>query len=280
MANRGEEEVKLLPIAAVIAAVVSMPGGGPLCGQDLPQWVLQLSRIKRQAKAEFVRMPNFACVETINRFQRQPRSEVFKPIDTVKLDVAFVDGKELVAPVGGAVGFQEMDMRNLSRGGLIGTGAFAAVARNLFVNDNGRTTGWAEERILERPAIRYDFVVAEMQAGYKISSGGAEASVGLEGAFWADAKTLQLLRIEEHAVDIPLVLGIQDTSTTVTYARTHIGSSDVLLPAWAETTITNTDGWRGRNDIEFTGCREYVADSVIRFDSVDPAPPVLPAKKK
>jgi hypothetical protein len=280
MANRGEEEVKLLPIAAGIAAVITMPGGSLLCGQDLPQWVLQLSRIKRQAKAELARIPNFACVEIINRFQSQPRSQVFKPIDTIKLDVALVDGRELVAPAGGAIAFQEMDMRNLSRGGIIGTGAFAAVARNLFVNDNSRTTGWAEERILERPAIRYDFVVSEMQAGYRISSRSAEASVGLEGAFWADAETLQLLRVEEHAVDIPASLGIQDTSTTVTYARTRIGSSDVLLPRWAETVITNTDGWRGRNAIEFTGCREYVAESVIRFDSVEPEPAAPPAKKK
>ncbi|HEV3196466.1 MAG TPA: hypothetical protein VGZ73_01135 [Bryobacteraceae bacterium] len=280
MADRGKEEVKLLPIAAGIAAVITMPGGSALSGQDLPQWVLQLSKIKRQAKAELVRLPNFACVETINRFQSQARSVVFKPIDTVKLEVAFVDGKELVAPAGGAVAFQEMDMRNLSRGGVISTGAFAAVARNLFVNDNGRTTGWAEERILERPALRYDFVVSEMQAGYKLTSGGGEASVGIEGVFWADAETLELLRIEQHAVDIPPFLGVQDTSTTVTYARTRIGSSDVLLPRSAETVIINTDGWRGRNAIEFTGCREYVADSVIRFDSVDPSPPGLPTKKK
>jgi hypothetical protein len=175
-----------------------------------------------------------------------------------------------------------MDMRNLSRGGVIGTGAFAAVARNLFVNDNGRTTGWAEERILERPALRFDFVVSEMEARYMISSARATASVGIEGAFWADAGTLELLRIDEHAVDIPPNLGIQDASTTVTYARTRIGASDVLLPRWAETVITNSDGWRGRNAIEFTGCREYVADSVIRFDSVDPSPtpPPPPAKKK
>ena len=280
MADREEEEVKLLPIAAGIAAVITMPGGSPLCAQDLPQWVLQLSRIKRQAKAELLRLPNFACLETINRFQRYPGSEVFKPLDTVRLDVAFVEGKELVSSAGGAGGFQEMDMRTVGRGGVIGTGAFAAVARNLFVNDNGRTTGWAEERILERPALRYDFVIAEMLAGYTVTSGGAVAKVGIEGTFWADAETLELLRVEEHAVDIPSSLGIQGTSTTVTYARTRIGASDVLLPRSAETVIVNLDGWRGRNAIEFTGCREYVADSVIRFDSVDPPPPVPPAKKK
>jgi hypothetical protein len=277
VADRGKEEVKLLPIAVGLA----MLGGSALCGQDLPQWVLQLSRIKRQAKAEVLRLPDFACVETINRFQRQPGSEVFKPMDTVRMEVAFVDGKELVSPVGGSGAFQEMDLGALVRGGgVIGTGAFSAMARNLFVNDNGRVTGWEEERILERPAIRYDFVIPEMMSGYRVSSAGASGTVGLEGAFWADAETLELLRIEERAVDIPLNLDIRDISTTVTYARTHIGASDVLLPRWAETLMTHTNGWRGRNAIEFSGCREYVAESVIRFDSVEAPPPTAPPKKK
>jgi hypothetical protein len=273
MANRREEDVKLLPIAAALA----MLSGSVLRGQDLPQWVLQLSRIKRQAKAELLRLPNFACVETINRFQRTPGAAVFKPLDTIRLDVAFVDGKELVAEVGGSGAFQEMDMVKLSYGGVIGTGAFSAVARNLFVNDNGRTTRWAEERILERPALRYDFAVPEREAGYKLTSRSVVESVGLEGTFWADAETLELLRIEEHAVDIPPILEVQGTSTTVTYARTRIGASEVLLPRWAETVLTNTNGWGGRNIIEFSGCREYVAESVIHFDSGDPPPPT---KKK
>ncbi|MBZ5623727.1 MAG: hypothetical protein LAQ69_34260 [Acidobacteriia bacterium] len=265
--------MKLLPIAAAAA----MLGAGALPAQDLPQWMLQLVQIKRKAKAEFVRLPNFACVETINRFHRMPRSEEFKPMDTVRLEVAFVDGKELFAPIGGS-SFHEIDLSDLVRGGgAMGTGAFSAMARNLFVNDNGRVTGWGEDRILERPALRYDFVIPEMFAGYRMQSRGMQATVGLEGTFWADAETLELLRVVERAVDIPPGLDILDSTTTVTYARMRIAASDVLLPRWAEMVITNTNGWRGRNEIEFTGCREYVADSVIRFDTVDPPP--TPKKK-
>lgn len=267
--------MKLLPIACGFALL----SASALDAQDLPRWVLQLSRIKRQAKAELLRLPNFACVETINRFQRQPRSDVFKPLDTIRMDVAFVDGRELVSPVGATGAFQEMDLVKLGYGGVIGTGAFSAVARNLFVNDNGRTTGWAEARIMDIRALRYDFVVPERQAGYRLTSSGVVESVGLQGTFWADAETLDLLRIEEHAVDIPPTLDVEETSTTVTYARTRIGTSDVLLPRWAETTITNTNGWHGRNAIEFSGCREYVAESVIHFDSVEP-PPASPPKKR
>ncbi len=265
--------MKLLAIAIGLAVL----GGGSLRSQELPQWVLQLSQVKRKAKADLARLPDFACVETISRFQRMPPSEVFKPLDSIRLEVAFVEGKELVAPAGGTVGFQDMDLKHLASGGVIGTGAFSAVARNLFVNDNGRTTGMEEDRILDRPALRFHFVVPAMLAGYTVSSNGAAGSVGLDGAFWADAETLELLRIEEHAVDIPAALGIEDTSTTVTYAKMRIGASDALLPRSAEVVVNNTNGWRARNEIEFTACREYVAESVIHFDTDAPPPP---AKKK
>ena len=260
-----------------MAAGLAMLGGGALSGQDLPQWVLQLSRVKRQAKSEQSRLPNFACIETFNRSHSQPNSREFKPIDTIRMDVAFVDGRELVAPVGSSGGFQEMDLQKWSTGGIMGTGAFSAVARNLFIHDNGRVTGWAEERIFDRPALRYDFVVPEMLAGYSITSNGRVGSVGLAGSFWADAETLELLRIDEHAVDIPPTLDVESTSTSVTYAKVRIGSSDVRLARTAETEIVNKSGWRGRNVIEFSGCREYVANSVIHFDSVEPEPP--PKKK-
>jgi hypothetical protein len=266
-------QAKLLPIAAALAifSIVSLPA------QDLPQWVMQLSRIKRQAKAELLRLPNFTCLETINRFHAQSGSEVFKPLDIVRVDVAFVDGKEVVAPVHGAAAFQEMDLHSVLHGGLIGTGAFSAISRNLFVNDNARTTGWAEEKLQDRPALRYNFVIPERVAGYTLTSRSASAKVGLEGSFWVDAASLELLRIDEHVIDVPATLDIRDSSTSVTYARTRIGASDVLLPRTAESAITEIGGWRGKNLIEFSACREYVAESVISFDSSDGPPP---AKKK
>jgi len=262
------------PLAITVGLLL---GGGLLYGQDLPQWVLQLSRVKRQARAEFERLPDFACIETINRFQMRPNTSVFKPVDTIRLEVAFVGNQELVAPPGGTVGFQDIDLRRFTYGGVMGTGVFSAVARNLFVNDNGRTTGMEEDRVLDRPALKFHFVIPVNQSGYTLNSSAGSGLVGLEGFFWADAETLQLLRIEEHAVDIPAGLNFQETSTTVDYAKVRIGSSDVLLPRTAETLVVNTDGWRGRNVIEFAGCREYVAETSIRFDTDTPPPP--PKKK-
>ncbi len=263
-----------------IGVTIALSGWATLAAQDLPEWVLQLSRIKRQARTELERLPDFACGQTIQRFERRPHAVNFKPIDTLRLEVAYVGNKELYAPAGGG-SFSEPDLAHLGAGGAMGTGPFSAVARNLLVYDHGRVTGHGSDRIQDRPALCFDFEIPEMFAGYSLSSGSRTGTAGLQGTFCADAETLTLLRIEEKAVDIPADLLIEEAFTAVDYSLTRIGASQVLLPKSAEMRINGYDGLIRRNVIEFSNCREYTAQSVIHFDDTPPAssPPPTPKKK-
>jgi hypothetical protein len=63
----------------------------------------------------------------------------------------------------------------------------------------------------------------------------------------------------------------QGTSATVTYARTRIGTSDVQAAPVCGNGDYERRGWRGGTRSN-SPCREYVADSVIRFAIVEPAP--------
>ena len=201
MADRGEEEVKLLSIGMALA-MLAVPA---LHGQDgLPPWVLSLSKIKRQAKAELERIPNYACLETVNRFQTGRDGQVFKPLDTLRIEVAFIGGKELFAPEGGKQ-FEDVELSAFVSSGSLGTGTFTTLARNLFVNNGGITAGWGEEKRGGKATLWYGYKISEMSGAYKLPGTGGEAYVGQEGKFWVDADSLQLLRIEDHAVDIPAV---------------------------------------------------------------------------
>jgi hypothetical protein len=93
-----------------------------------------------------------------------------------------------------------------------------------------------------------------------------------------DPQSLDLLRIEQHDVDLPADLNIRDIATTIAYARTRIGSSEPLLPHSSEVIVVDSSGGRHRNVIEFSGCREYHSDSVVHFEGVVPEAP--PAGKK
>ena len=61
----------------------------------------------------------------------------------------------------------------------------------------------------------------------------------MRGAFWVDPQSLDLLRIEQHDVDLPPELNVRDIVTTIAYERTRIGSSDPLLPHSSEVTVTD-----------------------------------------
>jgi hypothetical protein len=135
----------------------------------------------------------------------------------------------------------------------------------------------AEEKLDDRTTIRFDFEASEMFSGNVISSGGASASTAVRGSYWADATTLDIVRVEESAVDIPIFLGITQETTVVDYRRVKIGASDALLPVRAELTIAHSNGHRSRNVTEFMRCRQYGSESTIHFDDAEP---VAPVKKK
>lgn len=238
---------------------------------ELPLWVLELSRIKRHLRANFERVPNFVCMETVERSQKMRARARLQHLDTIRLEVAFVGGKELFARPG-AKQFTESDPAALISQGAFGTGAFSTTAINLFVHDVARTTGYGEERDGGKVVLRYDFEIPQMLAHYRLSSGSVTAEVGEQGSFWVDRETLDLREIEVRATSIPIALNVAELTTTIHFERVHIGSSDVILPKLAEMVMSSFDGGRNRNVTAFSGCREYMSESRITFKEEAPGP--------
>jgi hypothetical protein len=194
------------------------------------------------------------------------------------LEVASVGGKELLARQG-ATRFGDEDLRAFILEGAISSGAFSATPLNLFVHDVARITPLPQEGILTGMTLGFHFEESAMIANFVVQSGGSQGQAGVRGTFWVDPQTLDLVRIEEQAVDLPLILLMRGLTTSINYARTRIGSSHPLLPQSAETVVTDFHGAERKNDIEFTGCREYSSESTIHFGAPVPEPPP-PAPKK
>ena len=244
-------------------------------GQDvLPDWVLRLSRVKHHLKDNFERIPNYVCRESVERYQRAALQGQSVKIDGLEFDVAEVDRKELLARPG-AGGFEDREISSYVSNGIMGTGSFASLPMILFVEDRARVTP-------HQPSVRnregWDYDVPAFLHPYEIASEGVRTSVAVRGTFWVRGENMDLIRIEEAIVDPPMQTGMRASSTDVEYARMQIGTSSVLLPQSAELTVVHLDGTEMRNQIRFSDCREYRAESSVRFgDTVEPAPSV---KKK
>jgi hypothetical protein len=97
--------------------------------------------------------------------------------------------------------------------------------------------------------------------------------VGEEGSLWADPQSLDIVRLESRAYEIPPYLPLKEASTKVNYARVAIGGHHVLLAQQADLYILDTGGVESFNRLEFSHCRTYSTQSEIRFDP-EPAQPL------
>lgn len=240
---------------------------------DLTPETLLLARIKARTSENLTRQPNYTCLQTTERSRRRAPSRKFELVDTLRLEVALVGGKELFAWPG-AGRFEERRITEMV-GGTIGDGSFALHARSVFLS-NAPTYTHAGRRVRDgRQTERYDYRVPQMLSGYKLRVLNREAVVGYHGSFWVDAATLDLLRLEVIADDIPPHLEIDSAASAMEYARVEIGEADFLLPASAELMLTDLAGGENRNLTHFTACRQYAGESVLSF--ADPPPTLEPA---
>ena len=197
-------------------------------------------------------------------------------MDTLRLEVAVVEGKEMFSWPG-ENRFEERELSKMVPSGAIGNGNFALHARSVFLS-NGATFTPAGERMREgRRTIRYDYRVPLIHSGYSIRVGEAKAIVGYEGAFWADAETLDLARLEVRASEIPPSLPVSSASDAMEYRRVPIGSGDFLLPSSSELILVDLAGNESRNRIQFSVCRQYSGESTVSFS--EPPADVSPATK-
>ena len=244
---------------------------------DLPRETL-LARFKHQIQQVLSQVPNYTCLETIQRSVQKRRANAFSPLDTVLLEVSIVADKELMAWPSERR-FEEGDLSSFASGGMIGSGVFASLAHNVFLLDTTAIQYYGDEEVSGRMLARFNFRVPEVWSGYQIQANGSSAKVGTSGSFWIDPASLELVRMEVRADDIPAALGIERTATVIDYAPMRIGNSDILLPQAAKILLTLLTGEVRRNDIQFSHCHEYLTESTIRFDMPDTAP-ALPAQQR
>jgi hypothetical protein len=254
----------------VVLAVALAPSTA--FSEDLAPEVLMLARIKAHMRHEIAQMPNFTCIEGIERYHRASGpTGTMKPLDTLQLEVAHIGGRELFSWLGDR-NFKEDNPSAFIGGGMIGSGVFASHLRSVFLGDT-LFQYRGEVDLGGRPAACYSFQISARASGYQITLLGASGTVGVKGLIWADPQSLDLIRMEIHVDDIPPTLPLVDAITTIDYARMRIGTADVLMPQTGEMHLIEFSGEENRNIVEFTHCRSFNADSSISFTSADSPTP-------
>lgn len=239
----------------------------PAPSQELAPEVRLIARIKAHVLAQVASVLDYTCLETMQRHHKPPgRQTVMTPLDTVRLDVLYTGARELYSSPG-ARHFGEEHPETFLGGGLIGDGTFGTFVHTVFADRQAVYTYRAREPLRGLTVARYDFRVSSLTNSLTIKVEGGTAVTGIEGSFWADPESLDLVRLEVRPDELPSYLGIRGMSTTLDYAPVRIGSRDLIVPQSAELWLAQTSGEESLNVVGFTQCRKFEAESSVSFSS-------------
>jgi hypothetical protein len=251
----------------ILLIIISKLAAQDPAPQLLPPEPELLGRIRDHMHDVLSHIPNYTCVETMERTRRVGPAHQFQMQDVLRMEVALVEGKEMFAWPGSKK-FEQDDLRNMISSGSYGNGAFALFARAVFLSSAPVFAYRGEEAVNGRKLVRYDFKVSKIISGYQIRVEERTAVVSYHGSFWADPRTLDAVRLEVIAEDIPPTLGLSYSSDRIDYARARIADDDYLLPSESQLDMRQPNGMESRNFVRFSSCRQYTGESVLRFDEV------------
>jgi hypothetical protein len=236
------------------------------------------SKITARVAENLKGLPNYTCGLSIERFSRKTHKEKFERLDTVRVEVAYVDGQELFGwPGAGRI--EESQLSNLVSG-TIGTGDFAGLVAGVFRNPGAVLHSAGETELAGRRALRYDYDVPQNASERWVRTRYANAIVAYHGSFWVDPATLDLIELDAISDVLPKTLLLVSTTDRLKYARVAFGTSSFLLPQAGDLELVEVSGRESRNTTRFQSCRQFVGESVLSFADPPPepaAPPTPPA---
>jgi hypothetical protein len=113
----------------------------------------------------------------------------------------------------------------------------------------------------------FAFRVPVEQSRYRFRShgNGEERTIGFHGSFLVDEAMADLKRLTVEADEFPSDEQVCRVQDVMDYHRVKIGDGDFLLPETATMNVLFKSGQESRNETRYSDCREYTAESSIRF---------------
>ncbi len=250
-----------------------------------PGEVLERARANLQSMTR--RLAKYACLETVDRIYYEPPPEPSEPLsckviqaarnrraapltidatDRLRLEVTVSEGHEIHAWPG-ATRFDTRDVDEIIHEGPIGTGTFGTHLIGVFDNPAVDFHYVTEKTDGDRKVLEYRYHVSAEASRYRVKTGATWQTMPYDGTFWLDSESLDLRRFTVEAASLPPGSSMCQLDATMDYQRVRIGDGDMLLPREGQLGIVMDNAEETSNLTTFSDCREYQAESALRFDS-------------
>jgi hypothetical protein len=252
-------------------------------------------RVRQRVMDDISRLPNFTCVETVTRriyaspANRQAPScekivrghEAENPkrplvsLDRLRLDVAIADKQEVFSWVG-AARFESSDLRQLVGGGQAIIGDFGSMLLAIFAQ-HPTMHFEGERKIGGQRLFEYSYQTPVDVSQYYLRVGTQQITTAYEGSVFLDPVADDVVRVTVQSAVLPESTGYCQVAKQLDYARQRIGATDALIPHEATSWALDREGVDMSNNGAYSGCREYLGESVLNFDVPDKVQPEGPA---
>ncbi|MGD0200817.1 MAG: hypothetical protein ABSD27_08720 [Bryobacteraceae bacterium] len=255
----------------------------PLAAQSPDSGLAQ--RLREHLSQYLLKLPNYTCVQTTERWRRGledcPQCE---RMDRVRLEIAVINGREMFGYPGSA-GFGQFDPVKLLQGGVAGRGDFANGLVAILRAGPSALSLAGEDSRQNRRLLRYSYHVPATEKPFEFGTLDDKVSLGIHGDLWIDPRTLDLVRMEIVAENVPERFHVSSLTSVIDYRPVQIATSEFLLPGETEWLVVyspiaqerrpDDPAWgveysrnaQVRNQTSYSQCRAYVAESSLRFDA-------------
>lgn len=225
-----------------------------------------LDRARETVRARLDETPNVTCLLEIEReVFPTPSASHFQTRNRTRLEVSFVDGRELYAWPGEA--FVEQPLTAFLGPGVASTGEFSTHGRTVFLDPR---TEFVSVREPQRRGVRvYDYQVPVEASRYVYMVGGRPIVTAYRGTVHIDEMSAQVTQFELVATSGGSASGIRETETAIRYEVAQVSGREVWLPSVATLSVDLVAGPVGRNKMTYRDCRAYGADTTITFSASD-----------
>jgi len=255
-----------------------------------PEQVLAKARDNILDRTE--RLPNYTCVQTVDRkyFKlKNPQSPVLscddmsakrnkknnllylEATDRLRLDVKVSGGTEIGSWAGASHSGDGNVMKLIK--GPFGTGAFGTLLTDIFTGSSVSFYFDGEESVDSLKLFRYRYEVSRESSHYMIHTGNDWAFTAYDGAVWIDPNSLELRRLVMRTSELPKETGAGESTTTVEYASTRIGTGDFLLPQHSDLHFLMRDNTESDVATIYSACHQFHVDA-----NLIPDPGAVPAE--
>ena len=272
-------------ISLIAAGLLAWTAAG-LAEGDNPDPQAVLRRVRAKTIADGDRMPNYTCVETVERKSYHPLaatlpwacsvivaelehptpdlvSQLFST-DRLRLDVTMATRGEIFSWAG-ASKFDDAGIEHLIRQGPMGTGAFGAYLLTIFEAETQFTFSQTVART-DRKLLEFHYHVPQAASHYKIrNTDGSSFYTGFGGSFLADPETDEVVELVVQTDELPESTGSCVSISNMDFETVPIAQSEARLATHLRQRWIAANGGVAENMTTFTNCREYAGESTVTF---------------